>query len=198
MLFVHESVPAKSVNELVAYARARPGKLAYGSSGFGQPFHLVTEDFKLRTGTDMLHVPYKGGAQVIPDLISGRVQMTFFNLAEQLVAQVRAGKLRALATFGDRRLVDFSDVPTFDESGIRNFDPQSYTAVSAPAGTPAEMIERLNREIVRVVAMPEVIKSYARLNLTPATMTPAEMAKMIASDIQLRGPMLKGLGVTLD
>ena len=81
---------------------------------------------------------------------------------------------------------------------MRNFDPQSYTAVSAPAGTPAEMIERLNREIVRVVAMPEVIKSYARLNLTPATMTPGEMAKMIANDIQNRGPMLRGLGVTLD
>ena len=198
MLFVHESVPAKSLNELLAYLKAQPGKLAYGSSGFGQPFHLAMEDLKQRTGTDMLHVPYKGGAQVIPDLIAGRVQMTFFTLAEQLLAQVRAGKLRALVTTGEKRLADLPEVPTFDEVGIHNFDPMSYTAVSAPAATPRDIIERLNREIVRSVALPEVAKAYARLNLHPATTTPGEIAKMIASDIQNRGPMLKGLGVTLD
>lgn len=198
MLFVHESVPARSVGELVAVAKARPGKLAYGSSGIGQPFHLVMEDFKQRTGTDILHVPYKGGAQVIPDLVAGRVQMTFFNLVEQLLAQVRAGKLRALGTFGEKRLADFPDVATFEEAGLREFDPMSYTAVSAPAGTPREIIDRLNREIVRVIALPDVIKSYARLNLTAATTTPGEMAKMIANDVQQRGPMLKALGVNLD
>ena len=198
MLFVHETVPIRNLGELVAYARARPGKLAYGSSGFGQPFHLVMEDFKQRTGTDILHVPYKGGTQVIPDLVSGRVQMTFFNLAEQLVVQVRAGKMRALGTFGGKRLAEFPDVPTFEELGLRDFDPMNYTAVSAPAATPREIVERLNRDIVRVVEMPEVVRTYARLNLTPATTTTAEMAKMIASEIQNRGPMLKGFGVTLD
>ncbi|MFM9972589.1 MAG: Bug family tripartite tricarboxylate transporter substrate binding protein [Burkholderiales bacterium] len=180
---------ASQITGVVAVAPAAPD---------GYTILSHSKDFKQRTGTDMLHVPYKGGAQVIPDLVSGRVQLTFFNLVEQLVSQVRAGKLRALAVFGDKRLADFPDVPTFEESGIRNFDSHSYTAASAPAGTPTEIVERLNREIVRVVREPDVVKSYARLNLTPSPMTTGEMAKMIANDIQSRGPMLKGLGVTLD
>jgi tripartite-type tricarboxylate transporter receptor subunit TctC len=198
LLFVHESVPARTLAELVAHLKSQPGKLAYGSSGFGQPFHLAMEDFKRRTGTDILHVPYKGGAQVIPDLVSGRVQMTLFNLAEQLLAQVRAGKLRAVFTTSAKRMADLPDVPTLEEVGMRDFDPFSYTAVSAPAATPRDIVERLNREIVRAIALPEVVRGYAKLNLYPATTTTGEMARMIANDIESRGPMLKGLGITLD
>jgi tripartite-type tricarboxylate transporter receptor subunit TctC len=117
IIYVHESVPVKSFPELLAYLKKYPGKLSYGSSGVGQPFHLAMEMMMQRTGTDILHVPYKGVAQLIPDLLAGRVQLTFFNPIEQLITQVKAGKLRAVAITGDRRLAELPDMPIFDELG---------------------------------------------------------------------------------
>jgi tripartite-type tricarboxylate transporter receptor subunit TctC len=198
IIFVHDSVPARTHAELLAYLKANPGKLAYGSSGVGQPFHLAMEMWKRRTGTDILHVPYKGVAQLIPDFIAGRVQLTFFNPVEQLISQVKAGKLRALAITGDRRMAELPDMPTFDEVGIRDFDPTGYVAASAPAGTPRDIIERLNREIVKAVALPEVRKVYGSLNMQPVTTSPEQFAQMIKNDVERWGPLIKSLGITLD
>jgi tripartite-type tricarboxylate transporter receptor subunit TctC len=198
LLYVHESVPAKSLGELLALLKSQPGKFAYGSSGVGQPFHLAMEMLKQRTGTDALHVPYKGIAQVIPDFLSGRVQMIFFNPVEQLLAQVKAGKLRALAITGERRLADLPEVPTFGELGVRDFDPTGYVAVSTTAGTPRDVVDRLNREVVRAVALPEVIKVYERFNMMPYTVSPDRFAQIIQSDIERWGPLIKGLGITLE
>ena len=197
-LFVHASVPARNLREFVDHLKANPGKLAYASSGVGQPFHLAYEMFKQRTGTEVLHIPYKGSAQIIPELLSARVQTLYFNAVEQLVVQVRAGKLRALAVTGTQRLADLPDVPTFDEAGMRDFDPTGYVAVSAPAGTPKDIVERLNREIVKAAAAPDVAKIYERLNMRVVTTSPERMAQMIRDDTEKWGPLIKSLGISLD
>lgn len=197
-LFVADAVPARNLKDFIAYLKANPGKLAYASSGLGQPFHLAFEMFKQRTGTEVLHVPYKGAAQVIPELMAGRVQTLFFNAVEQLVTQAKAGRIRALAVTGDRRLADLPDVPTFDEAGIRDFDPTGYVAVSAPAATPRDIVERLNREIVRGAGTSDVAKIYERLNMRVTTTTPEQMAQLIRDDLERWGPLIKSLGVSLD
>ncbi len=198
VLFVHESVPARTLDEFLLYARSNPGKLAYGSSGAGQPFHLAMELLKQRSGVDILHVPYKGAAQVIPELLAGRIQAIFFNAVPQLVAQVNTGKVRALAVAASRRMSDLPEVPTFDEAGMRDFDPAGLVAVSVPAGTPASIIERLNRDIGKTVALPEVSSVYAKLNMQPATSTPEELARIVQGEADRWGPLIRKLGLTLD
>jgi tripartite-type tricarboxylate transporter receptor subunit TctC len=198
MLYVHESVPAKNLAELLALLKAQPGKLAYGSSGVGQPFHLAMEMLKQRTGTDVLHVPYKGIAQVIPDFLAGRVQLIFFNPVEQLLSQVKTGKLRALAITGDKRLPDMPGVATFEELGVRDFDPAGYVAVSTTAGVPRDVVDRLNREVVRAVALPEVARVYDRFNMIPGTTTPEQFEQIIRADLERWGPLIRGLGITLE
>jgi tripartite-type tricarboxylate transporter receptor subunit TctC len=198
VLYVHESVPSKTLNEFVGHLKSQPGKLAYASSGMGQPFHLAFEMFRQRTGTDVLHVPYTGSAQIIPEFLSGRVQTIFFNGVEQLTSQVKAGKLRALAVTGDRRLASLPDVPTFDEAGMRDFDPTGYVATSAPAATPKEIIDRLNREIVRASNGAEVQRTYDRLTMRVVTTTPEQMAQLIREDLEKWGPLIKSLNISLD
>jgi tripartite-type tricarboxylate transporter receptor subunit TctC len=198
VLFVHESVPAKTLNELVAYSKINPGKLAYGSSGVGQGFHLAMEMLKLRTGLDMLHVPYKGSAQTMPELIAGRVQAMFFTPVEQLVAQTKTGKLRALVIAADSRLPALPEVPTFDEAGLPNFDTAGGIVVSAPGGTPRDIVSRLNREIVQVAATPDMAALFARLNMQRVTTTPEQLARIIQADLEHWGPVIRKLGITLD
>jgi tripartite-type tricarboxylate transporter receptor subunit TctC len=198
VLFVHESVPARTLAELVAHSKANPGKLAYGSSGVGQGFHLAMEMLKMRTGLDMLHVPYKGSAQTMPELIAGRVQAMFFTAVEQLVAQTRTGKLRAIAIAGDERLATLPGVPTLDEVGIRNFDTAGGIVVSAPGGTPKPIVDRLNRDIVRIAATPEMGALFARLNMQRHTTTPEQLAGIIRDNLDHWGPVIRKLGITLD
>ena len=198
VLYIHESVPAKSVKEFVAHAKGNPGKLAYASSGSGQPFHLAFEMFKGRTGTDLLHVPYKGAATVIPEILSGRVQATFFNAVEQLLAQVKTGKLRALAVVSDKRMPDLPDVPTFEEAGLKDFDPTGWVAASTTAGVPRDVVDRLNRDLVKASGDPETLKVYDRLRMQRLATTPEQMAQRIRDDIERWGPLIKALGVTLD
>ena len=198
VLFLHESVPARTLEEFVAYAKANPGKLAYGSSGLGQPFHLAMEVLKQRAGIDLLHVPYKGAAQVIPEFIAGRIQAMFFNAVPQLLAQAKSGKVRPLAVAATRRMEDLPAVPTFAEAGMADVDVSGLVAVSAPAGTPREVIDRQNRELVRVIGMPDIAAVYAKLNFVPATSTPEAMAQIIQGEIDRLGPLITRLGVTLD
>ncbi|MFM9970872.1 MAG: Bug family tripartite tricarboxylate transporter substrate binding protein [Burkholderiales bacterium] len=199
VLYAGEGVPARDLKEFIAYAKANPGKMAYASSGLGQPFHLAMEMFKSRTSTDLLHVPYKGAAQVIPEFIAGRVQAIFFNAVEQLTGPVRAGKLKGIAVTGERRVGVLPDTPTFDQAGMREFEPTGYVAVYTTGGSPKEIVDRLNREIVRVVmSAPDVQKIYERQVMNPVTNTPEQFAQSLRDDIERWGPLIKNLGVTLD
>ncbi|MFM9968890.1 MAG: Bug family tripartite tricarboxylate transporter substrate binding protein [Burkholderiales bacterium] len=194
-LFVHASVPVKTVQELVTYAKANPGKLNYGTSGVGGRFHLATEFFQRRTDTKMEHIPFKGAAQFIPELIAGRIEVLFFPPVAQLTSQVKAGKLRALAMATEERFADMPDVPTMSESGVREFTFPDWIAVVTPAGTPRPIIDRLNRELSKAVYAPGVKKPFADNAFVPLTSTPEQLVQIVDRDIKYWGPVLKALGV---
>ena len=197
-LFVNATLPAKSVQELVAYLKANPGKLNYGSSGVGQRFHLSTELFQRRTGTSIVHIPYKGAAQFLPELLAGRIDLIFFPPVENLMSQVKAGKLRLLAMATNERFPDFPDVPTLAEAGVPNFNVPDYTAVAFAAGTPKDIINRLNRELARAVHSPNVRKAFADTAFVPITSTPEEAAQIVDRDVKTWGPLLKSFGIKPD
>ena len=197
MLVVSESSPARSLNEFLAYAKARPGKLNFGSSGVGHTFYLAMELFKQRTRTDIVHVPYKGTNLATQDLVAGRLDVMFNSPVDSL-SLVKAGKLRSLATATRQRLPSLPDVPTFEEAGMPDFGFTSWMAVMVPAGTPKDIVARLNREIVKIVHSPELSKFYANLNMLPATNTPEEFAQLIKRESETWGPLIKSLGISLE
>ena len=197
-LYVPESVPAKSLQELVAYAKANPGKLNYGAAGVGHPFHLAMEMLKQRTGMDLLFVPYKGMEPVILDVVAGRLQGMFYPPTSQLLAMIKAGKIRALAAATPQRLSTLPDTPTFDESGVSNFDAAGWIGLVAPAGVPRDIVMRLNREIAKIATTPELAKVYAQLSFEVATGTPEEFSQRIKREIAAWGPIVKSLGIMLN
>jgi len=197
-LFVHESVPAKSLNELIAYAKAHPGKLNYGSAGVGQPFHLAMELFNQVTGTKMVHIPYKGNAQFFPDLMAGRLDMIFYPAVEQLLTQVKAGKLRALGAATEQRIASLPDVPTFAELGVRDFVLKGWIAVVVPAATPKDIVSRLSREIAKSIASPAATKVYGDINMIPASCTPEQLQQMVQTESERWGGLIKLLGISAD
>lgn len=197
-VFVHASVPVKTLQDLIAYAKANPGKLNYGSSGVGQRFHLGTELFQRRTGTQMTHIPYKGAAQFLPEMLAGRIDLLIFPPVDQLLSQVKAGKLRLLAMATNERYADLPDVPTFAEAGIRDFNFPDYTAVAVPAGTPKNIIDRLNRELARAVFSPNVKKPFSETAFVPMTSTPEQAVQMVERDVKEWGPLLNSLGIKPD
>lgn len=155
VLIVPPDLPAKNVAELIAMARKEPGKLTFASSGAGASTHMSAELFKSMTGTDILHVPYKGSGPALPDLMSGRVSMMFEN-APGAVPHIKAGKVRALAQTGLKRSPAMPDVPTLAESGVPGYESLSWSGIAVPAGTPRAVIERLNKDLNAVLAMPEM------------------------------------------
>ena len=193
-LFVHQTVPARSLQELIAYARANPGRLNYGSAGIGHSTHLSMELLKQRTGADLVHVPYKGLNPGLQDLIAGRIDVMLYSPTEQVMSQVKAGKLRALALASDRRLSTAPDLPTFEEAGLA-LDLAIWMAISAPAGTPGDIVARLNREVVRAAGLPELSRVYESNSLLPATSSPAEVQQLIGREIALWAPIVKSLGI---
>jgi len=197
VIAAHPSTPGKTLAEMVAYAKANPGKLTYGSSGTGGPLHLGAELFKRAAGVDILHVPYKGNAPATLAILSGEVNLTFDSLVGPL-PNIRAGKLRALALTGSRRSPLLPEVPTVTETGVANFSYESWNGISAPAATPKEIVQRLNTEIVRVVAMPEVRKQLSNLGYDPVSTTTAQFAERIASDYQRYGKVMKELNIRPD
>ena len=146
----------------------------------------------------MMHVPYKGSALVIQDFFAGRLQAMFYPAVGQLTGQVKAGKVRALAAATDERLASLPDVPTFKESGMADFNAAGWFGLFAPAGTPRDLVDRLNREVIRAGATPELERSYAQLSMLRVPMSPDQFAQMIRSDMQIWGPLIKALGITLD
>ena len=183
MLSVNGNFPAQTLAELVAMARAEPGKLTGGSSGTGGSSHLALELFKLTAGVDIRHVPYKGAAPAVNDLAGGQISMVFTTPAS-VHALLQAGRLRALAVAGDRRISGYPDVPAAAESGLGAFDDKIWFGVSVPAGTPAEIIARINHDLGQVMQAPEIRQRLAALGLEPATSTPHEFADIIREDTE--------------
>ena len=183
VLMVNPDLPVKTVAELVAYAKANPGKLNFASSGIGASQHLAGELFKSRTGVDMIHVPYKGGGPAIADLVAGRVQVMFETIPNS-VSYIKSGQLRALAVTVNQRSAQLPDVPTMNEAGVKGYESRGWLGVMAPAGTPQPIIDKLVSAIHKAVATPAVDKRLVELGLEIKTSTPAEFAAFIASEVK--------------
>ena len=194
VLVVNPSLPVTSAAELIAYAKKNPGKLAYGSAGLGSTSHLTTEYFKLATGTDILHVPYKGVGPMLTDMISGQLSMGL-NGAPAVMAHVNSGRLRALAVSSLTRLPSLPNIPTLDEAGVKGFEANGWYGVVVPAGTPREIIARLNAEIRRDMETPELRARLDAEGAIPAADSPEAFAAFIASEIARWGSVLKRAGI---
>jgi tripartite-type tricarboxylate transporter receptor subunit TctC len=197
VLVVNSSVPAASVREFIAYAKANPGKLNFGSGGTGSAGHLAGELFKTMAGVDMTHVPYKGAAPAMNDLIGGQVQLMFDNLASSL-AQVRAGRIKALAVTTARRSALAPELPTIAESGLPGFDINTWFGIFVPAGTPPEVVERLHAEFARALAAPDVRERMIALGAEPAGSKPEEFAAYIRAEADKYARVIRASGAKAD
>ena len=197
MLVVHPSLPAKSVKELIALGKAKPGQIPFASSGNGTILHLAVETFKTMAGVDMIHVPYKGSPQAVQALLAGEVAVTFATMPPALT-NVKAGRVRALGVTTLKRNAAAPDVPTIAEGGLKGFDVVLYSGVLGPAGMPAAVVNKLNAELIKAVNAPEVKTVYASLGVDAITDTPAEFAAHIAADINKLGKAVKASGAHVD
>jgi len=183
MVVNQEALPAKNLAELVQLLRARPGKISYGSAGNGSPHHFAAEMLKLRSGIDMLHVPYKGMAQGIPDLLEGRIQLVITGLPA-VATQLKSGKLRVLATTESRRTVLNPDIPTFAEAGVPGVEMETWLGMVAPAGTPRAAIDQANAAFNRALKLPQVREKLAAQGLEVMGGTAETFNARIRSDIE--------------
>jgi len=181
VLVVHPSLRAATVKELIALARARPGEINFASSGHGTPAHLAGELFNSMAGVKMVHVPYKGAAPALADLLGGQVQLMFSTMPPAL-PHVKDGKLRALAVTSAKRSPAAPDLPTVDEIALPGFEANTWHGVVAPAGTPRAIIARLNREIVAILHLPDVVERLSAQGAEPVGSTPEEFAAYIGSE----------------
>ena len=180
-LVVNPGVGATTVRELVALAKTQPGKLNYATPGAGTSLHLAAELFKLSTGTDIVHVPYKGGAQAQADVMAGQVQL-MFNVLPSALPQVRAGKLRALAVTGRTRSEALPDTPTMIEAGIADYTAVTWNGILAPTGTPRAAIAKLNESLVGTLRSPEMKDAFAKIGQEPAWSTPEDFAALMKDE----------------
>ncbi len=194
VLVVHPSVPASSVAELITLARARPGQLNFGSGGKGIQSHISGEMFRSMTGVNIVHVPYKGTVQAVADLVAGQVQLVFADMVPAM-PHIRSGRLKPLAVTIEQRSPALPDVPTMIEAGVPGYNATIWWAVALPKGAPPELLRRLNGELGRIIALPDVQERYASLGMTPAHSTPQQVTELIRSDTQKFGPVLKAAGV---
>ena len=181
VLTVPLEIPAKSVAELVALAKAQPGKLSFASSGAGSSTHLSGELFKSMAGIDVLHIPYKGSGQALIDLMAGRVSMIFDNMPSVL-PYIRGGKLRGLAVTGTKRSAAMPELPTIAEAGVPGYESLSWSGIAVPAGTPKEIVLRLNREIGSVLAMADVRQKLIELGADPVGGSPEVFAEHVRKE----------------
>lgn len=190
LLVVHPSVPAKSVNELIALAKAQPGKLTYGSSGNGSTSHFAMELFKSMARVDIRHVPYKGGPQATTDLVGGHVNVSMLSIG-RLMPHVKAQRLRVLAVTSAKRSSQLPEVPTVDESGVKGFEAIMWFGMLAPAKTPRPVVARLAAGLQKVMRNAETRAQFQRQSVEPANGDPAELERLIRREIELYGKLAK-------
>ena len=196
VLFVAPSFPVKTVAELIAYAKANPGKINFASAGTGTANHIAAEMFKMMTGVDMVHVPYKGGAPAITDLLSGRVQVMFADVVT-MAAQMKVGKIRSLAVASNVHLPTLPDTPTVAAT-VPGFDTSSWWGVCAPHGTPSEIVNKLNAEINRGLADPKIKQRFAEMGVLILRGSPEDFGKMIADETAKWGKAVEFANVSAD
>jgi tripartite-type tricarboxylate transporter receptor subunit TctC len=193
VLVVNPSVPAHNVQQLIAYAKANPGKLSYGSAGTGTSQHLAGELFKQLTGVEMTHVPYKGAGPAVTDLIAGQIPLMFADISASL-GHIRAGKLRALGVT-TRERTPLLDVPTVIEQGVADFDVNAWFGLMAPAGTPRDIVTRLSTESAKALNLPATRERLQSLGLNPAPNTPEEFAHFIRGELERWAKVAKAVNI---
>lgn len=193
VLFVREGLPIRSVPELIVYAKARPGELTYGSVGQGSSFHLATELLKAKAGIDMRHIPYKGGPPLIADFTSGRIDVSFLNITNAYQA-IKQGKVRPLAVSTRERSALLPDLPSISEA-IPNFDVSTWFGLLSPAGTPREIVDRLQKEIAAVVSAPDIAEQLRNLGQQPVGSTPEQYAARLRSDLAVWGEVVRDANI---
>lgn len=197
ILAINPKVPIHSVKELIAQAKARPGKLYFGSAGNGSSNQLSAELFKMEAHVDMTHVPYKGSAPAVTDLMGGRLQLMFDN-APNILPHVKAGQLRAIAVTSPTRLAMLPNVPTVAESGLPGYEVFAWFGVIGPRGMPRSVVDKLNKEINDILKMPDVQKRFETAGVVPVGDTPEQFAAFIRSEINKWTPVVKAAHVTID
>jgi tripartite-type tricarboxylate transporter receptor subunit TctC len=194
IVVAHPSVPANDIRSLIALAKAKPGKLTYASAGSGTPPHIAAELFKATTDTDILHVPYKGAAPAVTDLIGGQVDIMFTNVSVTL-PHIKSAKLKALAVAGAKRIAALPDLPTSAEYEFPGYEASGWWGVLAPAGTPKEVVAKLHGEIVRLLKLPDVVNRLVEQGTEPVGSTPDEFAAVIKSDIEKYAKLIQTTGI---
>ena len=197
VMAVHPSMPVNTVQELIAYAKARPGKMNYGSSGNAGSSHLGVEWFKMLTGTDMVHIPYKGAGPALTDAIAGRYEISLWTTSA-ISPYVKSGKLKPLAVTGPARVPFMPEVPTFAEAGLPAYDHKVWQAVFAPAGTPKSIVGTINAEIAKMVASPKIKQKLEDSGVEPLLSTPEKFAAMMRADSVELAKLIKAANIRMD
>lgn len=197
VLTLNPGVPANTVQELIALAKAKPGQLNFASSGAGGPTHLSGELFNLLAGVKTQHIPYKGGGPAMIDLLGGHVQM-FFSVPINILGHVKSGKLKALAVSGESRIAALPQMPTFTEAGLPGFDVKTWNGVLAPAGTPRAIVDKLSGEIAAILGKAEVREKLNSLGMSTMISTPEQFGALIASDLALYRKVVKSAHIRID
>jgi tripartite-type tricarboxylate transporter receptor subunit TctC len=194
LLAVHPDIPARTVQELIALAKARPGRLNFASSGIGSSNQMAGELLKMMAGIDIVHVPYKGNAPAVTDTLGGQVDMVFSGLPA-LIPHLHSGRLRAIAIGSLKRFPGLPDIPTFDESGLKGYATTTWFGLLAPAKTPRDIIVRLNAEVAKVLASAEIKERFLAEGLEPMGGTPEDFARFIGGEIEKYARVIKAAGV---
>ncbi|MGO4308070.1 Bug family tripartite tricarboxylate transporter substrate binding protein [Cupriavidus sp. RAF12] len=197
VLIVPASLPVKNVKEFIALAKSQPGKLSYGSTGNGTAHHLIGEQFNDMAGTKLLHVPYKGSAPALTDLMGGQIQ-AMFDTASSCLPYITSGKVRALAVTSAKRSVALPDVPSLSESGLTGFDVATWFGLMAPAGTPKEIVAQLQKETARMLAIPEMREQLLKAGAEPVGSTSEQMGQQIHGEVQRFTALAKKVNLELE
>lgn len=196
-LVVHPSLPVKTTADLISFARARPDELTHGSSGTGSPGHMAGELFKIMTGVKFVHVPYKSSAQALIDLLAGNIQIAFPTTFVAM-PHVKTGRVRALAVTSLKRSRAMADTPTLDEAGVRGYEVVGFYGIVAPAGVPADIVAKLNREITHILRMPDVVECLARDGAEPVASSAAEFRSYLERDVRKWADVISTARISLE
>ena len=197
VLVVHPSVPAKNVRELVAFAKAKPGQLNYGSGGSGTVTHLAGEFFNMQAGIKTQHIPYKGSSQALTDVIGGQIHM-YFSPPIVALPHIKSGRLRAIAGSGDTRLSALPDVPTASEAGVKGFELKIWYGLLAPAATPRAIVDKLGAEIAKILSTPDIREKLVSQGMEPFISTPDQFAALIKADLAKYTRIIKTGNIRLE